>query len=198
MLAQTDDIVEKKRALRAAALSKRDALAPDFRASAARTVSERGLPFNIYKNTVFSAYEPMRSEFDPRPLLEKIAAAGGRIVLPAIVEGRIVFRLHEPGTKLIAGAFGTSEPPADARELKPDILLVPLLAFDAKGNRLGYGKGYYDAAIRGMRAERRVGAVGLAFEGQHVDEVPVTERDQRLDLILTEQREYWAPREKGR
>ena len=88
--------------------------------------------------------------------------------------------------------------PATARELKPDVLLVPLLAFDAKGGRLGYGKGYYDAAIAGMRAERRVGAVGLAFEAQRFDEVPVTERDQRLDLILTEEREYWAPRKKGR
>ena len=198
MLAQTDDIVEKKRALRAAALARRDALAPDFRMRAAKAVAERGLPFKIYKNTVFSAYEPMRSEFDPRPLLAKITAAGGRVVLPAIVDGRIVFRLHEPGSKLVAGAFGTSEPPADARELKPDILLVPLLAFDAKGDRLGYGKGYYDAAIARMRSERRVGAVGLAFEAQRFDEVPVTERDQRLDLILTEQREYWAPREKGR
>ncbi len=198
MLAQTDDIVEKKRALRAAALSKRDALAPDFRMSAANVVAERGLPFRVYKNTVFSAYEPMRSELDPRPLLAKIVAAGGRIVLPAIVDGRIVFRLHESGSKLVAGAFGTSEPAATARELKPDVLLVPLLAFDAKGGRLGYGKGYYDAAIAGMRAERRVGAVGLAFEAQRFDEVPVTERDQRLDLILTEEREYWAPRKKGR
>jgi 5-formyltetrahydrofolate cyclo-ligase len=198
MLAQTDDIVERKRALRAAALARRDALAPDFRMRAAKAVAERGLPFKIYKNTVYSAYEPMRSEFDPRPLLEKIAAAGGRIVLPAIVDGRIVFRLHESGSKLVAGKFGTSEPPADARELKPDILLVPLLAFDAKGGRLGYGKGYYDAAIARMRSERRVGAVGLAFEAQRVDTVPMSERDQRLDLILTEQREYWTPREKGR
>ncbi len=198
MLAQTDDIVERKRALRAAALARRDALAPDFRISAAKAVAARGLPFRIYRNTVFSAYEPMRSEFDPRPLLAKIIAAGSRIVLPAIVESRIVFRLHEPGNRLVAGTFGTSEPPADARELKPDILLVPLLAFDAKGDRLGYGKGYYDDAIARMRSERRVGVVGLAFEAQRVDEVPLTERDQRLDLILTEQRETWAPREQGR
>lgn len=198
MLAQTDDIVEKKRASRVAALARRDALAPDVRMRAAEAVAERGLPFNIYKNTVFSAYEPMRSEFDPRPLLAKITAAGGKVVLPAIVDGRIVFRLHEPGSKLVAGAFGTSEPPANARELKPDILLVPLLAFDAKGGRIGYGKGYYDVAIARMRSERRVGVVGLAFEEQRFDEVPVTERDQRLDLILTEQREYWVPREKGR
>ena len=198
MLAQTDDIVEKKRALRAAALARRDALAPDVRVRAAKMLAERGLPFKIFKHEVFSAYEPMRSEFDPRPLLEKIIAAGGRIVLPAIVDGRIVFRLHEPGSKLVAGAFGTSEPPPDARELKPDVLLVPLLAFDAKGGRIGYGKGYYDAAIVRMRSERRMGAVGLAFEAQRVDDVPMTERDQRLDLIVTEEREYWAPRGKGR
>ena len=173
-------------------------LDPDVADRLRALARERGLPFKIYKNTVFSAYEPMRSEFDPRPLLEKIAAVGGKVVLPAIVDGRIVFRLHELGSKLVAGSFGTSEPPPDARELKPDVLLVPLLAFDAQGGRLGYGKGYYDAAITGMRKERRVGAIGLAFEAQRVDKVPVTERDQRLDLILTEEREYWAPREKGR
>lgn len=198
MLAQTDDIVEKKRALRAAALARRDALAPDVRMRAAKVLAERGLPFQIFEHEVFSAYEPMRSEFDPRPLLEKIIAAGGRIVLPAVVDGGILFRLHESGNKLVAGAFGTSEPPPDARELKPDVLLVPLLAFDANGGRLGYGKGYYDAAIARLRSERRVGAVGLAFEAQRVDAVPVTERDQRLDLIVTEEREYWVPREKGR
>lgn len=194
MLAQTDDIAEKKRALRAAALARRDALAPDFRIRAAKAVAERGLPFPVFKYEVFSAYEPMRSEFDPRPLLAKIVAAGGRIVLPAIVDGHIVFRLHEPGSKLVAGPFGTSEPPADARELKPDVLLAPLLAFDAKGNRLGYGKGYYDEAIARMRSERRVGAVGIGFEAQRFDEVPVTERDQRLDLILTEQAVHWVDR----
>jgi 5-formyltetrahydrofolate cyclo-ligase len=195
MLAQTDDIVEKKRALRVAALARRDALSPEARAHAATQLAERGLPFQIFKHEVVSAYEPMRSEFDLRPLLEKIRAAGGKIVLPAIVEGRILFRLQEPGAKLVAGTFGTSEPPARARELKPDVLLVPLLAFDAKGGRIGYGKGFYDGALARLRAEKRVGAVGIGFEAQRVDEVPMGPRDQRLDLILTEERAYWVPRE---
>jgi 5-formyltetrahydrofolate cyclo-ligase len=136
----------------------------------------------------------MHSEFDPRPLAAKIAADGGRIVLPAIVEGRIVFREHGAGAALHSGVFGTSEPPADARELDPDILLVPLLAFDAKGGRIGYGKGYYDRAIARLKENRRIATVGLAFEAQRVDDIPLTPHDQRLDLILTEAGEHWVGR----
>jgi len=196
MLAHASDptTVEKKRALRKEAMARRDALEAEFRARAAQTVAERGLPFPVYRGEVFSAYAPMRSEFDPRPLIAKIAAAGGRIVLPAIVEGRIVFREHDPGAALTAGVFGTSEPPARARELDPDVLLVPLLAFDAQGGRIGYGKGYYDQAIARLKKSRRIGTVGLAFEAQRVEEVPVTERDQRLDLILTEAGAHWVER----
>ena len=196
MLAHTADpaVAEQKRALRKEAMARRDALEAEFRARAAQTVAERGLPFPVYRGEVFSAYAPMRSEFDPRPLIAKIAAAGGRIVLPAIVEGRIVFREHDPGAALTAGVFGTSEPPARARELDPDVLLVPLLAFDAQGGRIGYGKGYYDQAIARLKKSRRIGTVGLAFEAQRVEEVPVTERDQRLDLILTEAGAHWVER----
>jgi 5-formyltetrahydrofolate cyclo-ligase len=187
-------IAEKKRALRKEAMARRDALDAEFRARAARMVAERELPFPVFRGEVFSAYVPMRSEFDPRPLVARITAAGGRVVLPAIVDGRIVFREHEPGAALEAGAFGTSEPPASARELDPDVLLVPLLAFDAKGGRIGYGKGYYDQAIARLRTARRIGAVGLAFEAQRVDQIPVTDRDQRLDLILTEAGAHWIER----
>jgi len=196
MLAQAADptIVERKRALRQAAMARRDALASEFRARAAQIIAERGLPFPVYRGEVFSAYAPMRSELDPRPLLTKIAAAGGRIVLPAIVKGAIVFRLHDPAAPLRAGVFGTSEPAVDARELDPDVLLVPLLAFDAKGGRIGYGKGYYDQALARLRKARRSGAVGIAFEAQRVEEVPVTPNDQRLDLILTETDEHWVER----
>jgi 5-formyltetrahydrofolate cyclo-ligase len=133
----------------------------------------------------------MRSELDPRPLLKNIRAAGGRIVLPAIVEGKIVFRLHELGDALVPGTFGTSEPRGDARALDPDILLVPLAAFDLNGGRIGYGKGYYDEAIARLRQKRRIGVVGLAFETQQVEEVPLTPRDQKLDLVLTEAGVRW-------
>jgi 5-formyltetrahydrofolate cyclo-ligase len=197
MLAHPSDlaaIVEQKRALRKEAMARRDALDPEFRARAAQTVAERGLPFPVFRGEVFSAYSPMRSEFDPRPLVAKIAAAGGRIVLPAIVEGRIVFREHATDAALNAGVFGTSEPPASARELDPDVLLVPLLAFDARGGRIGYGKGYYDQAIARLRKARRIGTVGIAFEPQRVAEVPLTPHDQRLDLILTEAGEHWVER----
>jgi len=77
-------------------------------------------------------------------------------------------------------------PPPEAPEVHPDVLLVPLLAFDRNGNRLGYGAGYYDMTIAALRAKKRVVAVGIAFAAQEVDEVPTTPRDARLDLVLTE------------
>jgi len=77
-------------------------------------------------------------------------------------------------------------PPLEAPEVDPDVLLVPLLAFDRNGNRLGYGAGYYDMTIAALRAKQPVVTVGIAFAAQEVDEVPTTPRDVRLDLVLTE------------
>jgi 5-formyltetrahydrofolate cyclo-ligase len=86
----------------------------------------------------------------------------------------------------VAGVWGIREPGPEAREVAPDILLVPLLAFDRRGQRLGYGAGYYDMTITALRARKPVVAVGIAFAAQEVDAVPTTPRDARLDLVLTE------------
>jgi 5-formyltetrahydrofolate cyclo-ligase len=189
---ESSAVVQRKRALRAQAMARRDALDPAERARIAQLVAAAPLPFPVFRGEVFSAYAPMRSEFDPRPLAAKIVAAGGRIVLPAIVAGELVFREHDPNAPLAAGVFGTSEPPPTAPVLDPDVLLVPLLAFDRRGGRLGYGKGFYDRAIARVRASRRCGTVGLAFEAQRVEEIPLTPNDQRLDLILTEAGAHWV------
>jgi len=90
------------------------------------------------------------------------------------------------GAPLVAGIWGIREPPVDAPELHPDILIVPLLAFDRRGHRIGYGAGYYDLTISGLRTMKPVTAIGIAFAAQEIAAVPATPRDARLDLVLTE------------
>ncbi|MCC7275764.1 MAG: 5-formyltetrahydrofolate cyclo-ligase [Alphaproteobacteria bacterium] len=138
--------------------------------------------------TVVSGYMPIGDELDPRPLLAALAAAGCRLALP-VVAGRgrpLSFRLWRPGDALAARPMGLAEPGPDAPTVDPDVLLVPLLAFDDGGRRIGYGAGYYDMTIAGLRARRTVLAVGVAFEGQRVDRVPAGPWDALLDAVVTE------------
>ena len=87
-----------------------------------------------------------------------------------------------------SGVWGIREPRPDAPEVLPDVLLVPLLAFDRSGHRVGYGAGYYDLTLASLRAQKRVLAVGIAFAAQEIAQVPATPRDARLDLVLTEKK----------
>ncbi len=131
---------------------------------------------------------PIKSEINPLPLMQKLAGAGARLALPRIV-GRghpLSMRAWEFGAPLTRGQWGIREPAADAPEVDPDILLVPLLAFDRAGCRLGFGAGYYDMTITPLRGRKTAIAVGIAFAAQEVPAVPRTERDARLDLVLTE------------
>ena len=140
--------------------------------------------------TVISAFWPIRSELDTRPLIHALHDRGCVIALP-VVMGRLTalqFRQWGPDTRLDVGHFGVSTPPADATVLEPDWLLVPLLAFDTCGYRLGYGGGFYDITLAGLRARKKVFAVGAAYDGQEVPAVPRDANDARLDAILTEQR----------
>ncbi len=131
---------------------------------------------------------PLKSEINPLPLMQNLAAHGARLALPLVV-GRgtpLVMRQWAWGEPLASGVMGIREPMPDAPEAEPDIVLVPLLAFDRAGHRIGYGGGYYDLTIAGLRAKRPVIAVGLAFAAQEIAAVPATPRDARLDLVLTE------------
>ena len=114
--------------------------------------------------------------------------AGAQLALPAIA-GRgqpLVMRRFAFGDDLARGQWGIREPKPDARQVDPDILIVPLAAFDRAGHRIGYGAGYYDMTIRILRANKPVTAIGLAFAAQEIREVPATPRDERLDFVLTE------------
>jgi 5-formyltetrahydrofolate cyclo-ligase len=131
---------------------------------------------------------PMKSEIDPLPLMRKLAAAGARLALPVVAgPGQpLTMRAWAFGEPLVAGVWGIREPPPIAPAVAPDLLLVPLLAFDRAGHRIGYGAGYYDMTIAASRAQRVVVAIGVAFAAQEIAAVPATPRDVPLDLVLTE------------
>jgi 5-formyltetrahydrofolate cyclo-ligase len=177
-----------KTALRRAALARRDALPPAERMAAGLAIAERGLPVEVTPGTVVSGFSPLKSEISPLPLLRRLADAGASLALPVVI-GRgqpLVLRAWSFGAPLVSGVWGIREPPADAPELTPDILIVPLLAFDRRGHRIGYGAGYYDMTIARLRAMKPVTAIGIAFGSQEIAAVPATPRDARLDLVLTE------------
>lgn len=142
---------------------------------------------------VASAYWPYRTEIDSRPLMARLAAAGVRIALPVTPakgsDEALIFRVWSEGDHLSPGHFPVHEPHPDAETVEPDLVLVPLLAFDRSGHRLGYGAGHYDRTLARLRALKPVTAVGLAFADQAVERLPSGPHDQRLDGILTE-RDY--------
>ncbi len=177
-----------KARLRAAALARRDALPPGERAAAAETIAARVLPVAFKRGQIVSGFMPMQSEINPLPLLRKFAAAGAKLALPAIA-GRgkpLIMRAYTFGDELARGQWGIREPKPQARAVDPDILIVRLACFDRAGHRIGFGAGYYDMTINALRAKKTVTAIGVAFATQEIPQVPATERDARLDLVLTE------------
>jgi 5-formyltetrahydrofolate cyclo-ligase len=185
---ESDPIAALKVLLRQQALARREAIAVDQRAAAAQAIAARALPLPVTTSTVVSGYSSLKSELNPVPLMRRFADAGARLALP-VVAGRgqpLIMRAWSFGDPLASGVWGIREPMPQAREEFPDVLIVPLLAFDRSGNRIGYGAGYYDMTIHRLRAMKSVVALGLAFAVQQFDRVPVTARDARLDLVLTE------------
>jgi 5-formyltetrahydrofolate cyclo-ligase len=169
-------------------LARRDALTPAERTRAALAVAGRLLPVPVPAGAVVSGFMPIRSEISPLPLLRRLAEAGACLALPAIVRRGepLVFRAWAPGEPLDRGQWGIREPPASSPTVFPDILIVPLAAFDRRGYRVGYGAGYYDLTLNALRAASPVIALGLAYAMQEVDAVPIEPHDARLEFILTE------------
>jgi 5-formyltetrahydrofolate cyclo-ligase len=132
---------------------------------------------------IVSAYWPMRSEADPRPILEVLHARGVALCLPAIVDRRMIFRRWAPWEPIVPGGFGTLVPEPRQPEIAPTMLLVPLAAFDRRGFRIGYGKGYYDHALTALGP---VVSIGLGYGAQEVEAAPDEPHDRRLDWIVTE------------
>lgn len=138
--------------------------------------------------TVVSGYRPQGAEIDPGPLMRRLQAEGARLALPVSIsrDAPLVFRAGDDETKLVPDAFGIPSPPPEAEELRPDLVIAPLMAFDRGGGRLGQGAGHYDRTLENLRAAGPVFVLGLAYAGQEVARVPAEPHDQRLDAILTE------------
>ena len=137
-----------------------------------------------YGGRALAGYMAMRTEIDPTAAM---AAHQGPVGVPVILGAgqALKFREWSPGCAMVAGAFGAFIP-AEGAWVEPEVVIVPLVGFDARGYRLGYGGGFYDRTLAGLRARHPVLAVGFAFAAQELPEVPIDEYDQRLDVIVTE------------
>ena len=181
-------IAEEKRALRARMTALRDALTAADRAEAGAALAWMGLSFlrPIKPGAIVSGFASLANELDCMPLLHRLAREGMRLALPK-VEGKgkpLTFRAWAPGDAMDHGVWGIAEPKADKPPMTPDILLVPLLAVDRSGWRLGYGGGFYDRTLNLLRNAKPIVAVGLAYDQQLVDAVPHLDYDEPLDWIL--------------
>ncbi len=177
--------MQSKSSLRTEARARRLGLAhPDFATRLATHADALGIP----DNSLIGAYVALPGEADPRLLLNALAQRGCTFAFPRVAakNAPLVFHHASPGREMTKGAFGIAEPTADWPMAHPRILLVPLLAFDASGHRLGYGGGFYDRTIAALRDTANVRTIGIAFAGQEVPELPHDEHDIPLDAVLTE------------
>lgn len=178
-----------KRALRAGALVRRNALDEAARAAVSESIALRAdkILTSLQPESV-ALYWPIGSECETAALIVQARLMGAEIGLPAVIDGsRMLFRRYQAGDRLVAEKFGTSAPSAGAPLVEPDVIVMPLLAFDRLGERLGYGRGYYDRAINALReAGQRPRLLGIAFSVQEVPSIPTEPHDVRLDWIVTE------------
>lgn len=184
-----DDKGQLKNALRRQALSRRDALDDAYRIEASLMAAELGRDaISFDPGTIVSGFFPIRSEIDIRPLMFALREKGARLCLPAIIDKEtILFRELIRGAEMIEMGFGTVGPGPEAEVLEPDILLMPLAAFDESGNRVGYGGGFYDRAIARLHElDQQPQLIGCAFDCQSADAIPAEAHDVPLDAIITE------------
>lgn len=174
--------------LRRSARARRRALAAE-NPHAAVQAAVHMLDSRLGPSPVTSLYMPVGSELDPRPIGEALLERDTRLCLPVVVErdAPLAFRLWTPGDPLAPDLLGTPAPLPTARGVDPELVLVPLLAFDAEGGRLGQGGGYFDRTIADLHTHTKAVIVGLAYAGQEVPSLPVEAHDRPLDAVLTEQ-----------
>lgn len=182
-------ILEQKQALRARIKAWRAGCAAESQARAGAAVAELGLQFlgADRAGATVAGFAPLPDEFRLWPLLRRLNGERVPLALP-VMQGKgkpLLFRAWQPGEATAAGVWGIAEPTPDKPVVEPEILLVPLLAFDRKGWRLGYGGGFYDRTLRGLRAVKPIVAVGIGYDEQCVDAVPHLDYDERLDWVLT-------------
>ena len=178
-----------KARLRREALARRAALAPALRAAFSERLMVQGLALAArHAARAVSAFHPIRDEPDTLALLDALAFRGIVTALPITgARGeRLTFRVFRPGDETVPGALRIPEPSPDAALVEPDLLFVPLAAFDRRGHRIGYGAGHYDRTLRFLRARRPTVAVGVGYAVCEVEVVPDEAYDERLDYVLTD------------
>lgn len=185
---ETDSLQNLKTELRGRALARRDALSVEQRVDAAQLIGAASLPVELPRGAIVAGYSPINSELDPFPLMRALADKGAALALPVIIARNhaLIFRAWQPDEGLVRGQYGIFEPSSDAPEVDPDIVLVPLAAFDRVGHRIGYGRGYYDRTLQDLRAIKKITVVGVAFAVQEIEVVPALPHDEQLDCVLTE------------
>ncbi len=177
------DLAEIKAAARKAAFARRKPLFAAANAAQAGYLSE---VLAGYRGVPLSGFMPIRTEIDPTSAMAE-AAAHGRVGVPVIEMANAPLKFAEwtPDAEMVPGAFGAAVPETQLF-FEPEILIVPLLAFNQRGARLGYGGGFYDRTLEVLRAKRPTLAIGFAFAGQEWDDIPLETTDQPLDLVVTE------------
>jgi len=181
------DISRQKKIMRAEARERRVALAnacPDF----AARIADQVLALEISDRSIVSSYVALEGEADPKLLADALAVRGHEICFPRVHQKAQPLHFHTamPGEHFVKSTFGVLEPRPDWPLATPAVLLVPLLAFDADGYRLGYGGGFYDRTLAHLRAHGPIKAIGIAFAGLEVAAVPHDASDQKLDMLVTE------------
>jgi len=186
--------------LRKNALAARDRYPIESRIEASLTIADIGASnIEIGQGEIVSGFWPIRSEVDVRPLMFRLREMGARLCLPVVLDRQtILFRELVRGAPMIDTGFGTVGPGQEAAILDPDLMLLPLAAFDRSGNRIGYGAGHYDRAIASLHQKGRMPRlVGVALDIQEVAAIPCEDHDVRLPAILTESGMHLLPCEKG-
>jgi 5-formyltetrahydrofolate cyclo-ligase len=183
------ELRDQKAEIRQLVLAKRDAIPAMRRIEFSLDACKHGADhIRVEPGTIVSGFFPIRSEIDPRALLDTLRQRGARLCLPVVLDRTtIVFRELKRGAELVKTGFGTRGPGPEAPELDPQVLIMPLSAFDGRGGRIGYGAGHYDRAIARLNAKgMSPWLIGFAFSCQQVDNVPTESHDQPLEAVITE------------
>jgi 5-formyltetrahydrofolate cyclo-ligase len=181
-------IADEKRAARTRALVRRAEAYAQHGRLTGEQLAEHGLGFiEPAPGSIVSGFSAIKDEIDAGPLLARLAGEGFRLALP-VMQGKgkpLLFRAWAPGDEMGSATWGIAEPLPSRAVLEPDVVLVPLLAFDERGYRLGYGGGFYDRTLAELRARKPIVAVGIAYDELKVDAVAHLDYDQRIDWVLT-------------
>lgn len=184
-------LAELKKVARGEASKRRATAHEKLKDTAGPALAARGLPV-VRQPGIVSGFIPYKSEISTIPLLNTLRRAGWTTALPVVIAPAqpLVFRSWAPGEPLVPGVWDIPMPAETAAEVLPDVLLVPMLAFDRAGYRLGYGGGFYDRTLEKLRKLKTVVAIGIAYQAQMVDEVPRGPHDAPLDFVMTEEETF--------